>query len=80
MAIAHGRAAEAITYHALGPLLFALCVVQIPYRLGIIFYPRLSILRLIHAAGDTPVRLVVVALVILWFFRLSTHLVSYYAS
>lgn len=74
-AMAHGECRTAFDFNPMGPILFVLCCLQIPYRLAIYFFsgnPH-SRLRTMHDRLGIVTWLVAAALVILWAVRLAHH-------
>jgi hypothetical protein len=74
-AMAHGEFRSAFHFNPMGPILFILCCLQIPYRLGIYFFsgnPRSRLRTMLDRLGIVT-WLVAAALLILWGGRLAHH-------
>lgn len=73
VAFAHGRASEAVAFNPMGPFVFLVCLVQIPYRIGAYFgLGRESrALQAIRGRLDLVTWMIVVGLVAQWVIRMT---------
>lgn len=76
VAVAHGQLNRAVEYNAVGPALFILCVLQIPYRIWAYFREDKvkGRLKWIHDRLGVVIWITAAALFVFWVYRLAAGL------
>ncbi len=72
VALAHGGVQSAFYFNPLGPILFAVCFFQIPYRLAM-YFGNVRLKRMANRF-EIVTWIIIAGLIILWAFRLAQDL------
>jgi len=78
VALAHGNIRMAIEANVMGPILFVMCWLQIPYRIFRYSGHELSLKAepLLNRAGDLIIWALSIGLVLVWTLRLAVEIIS----